>query len=171
MNKYKNVPGGNRGAYTNNLQRNYSLDPVNTVLERVPNVRVSGDGYRGDCPNGHRSKGSLSIIRRDDGTPWIECWSGCEKEEILRGLGLEWKDLFWRQDFHRMTPQEKREIRGKAKQSGWKTALELLPLEISVVEIAAVQLTTGKPLDLADHKRLELAAKRISNARQVLCGS
>jgi hypothetical protein len=46
-----------------------------------------------------------------------------------------------------------------------------LPLEISVVECAAVQLTTGKPLDLADHKRLGLASKRISNARQVLCGS
>jgi hypothetical protein len=145
------------------------LDPVNTVLQCVENVRPAGEGYRGDCPNGHRSRGNLSIIRRDDGTPWITCFAGCEKEDILRGLGLEWKDLFWRQDYHRMTPSEKREIREKAQQSGWKTALELLPLEIAVIECAAVQLSKGKPLNLADHKRLELAAKLVNSAKAVLC--
>jgi hypothetical protein len=159
-----------RGAEKNTQHRNYSLDPLNTVLERVENLRISGDGWRGDCPNGHRSRGSLSILQRDDGTPWIECWSGCDKDQILQGLGLEWKDLFWRKDYHRMTPQEKREIRDKARQAGWKTVLEILPLETLIVQIASVDLLQGKPLSEADHLRLELAVKRISSARAVLCG-
>jgi hypothetical protein len=151
-------------------ERNFNLDPVNTVLERVENVRVSGNGYRGDCPNGHRSRGNLSIIRRDDGTPWITCFAGCETEDVLHTLGLEWKDLFWRQDYHRMTPQEKREIRGKARQSGWKTALELLPLEIAVVECTAVKLAKGQALNESDMARLILAGERIRSVWAVLCG-
>lgn len=174
MNRNENAgPRGRRSGANGlqqNLQRNYSLDPMNAVLAACENVRPAGKGYRADCPNGHRSRGSLSILRRDDGTPWIECWSGCDKEQILQGLSLEWKDLFWRQDYHRMTPQEKREIREKVKQSGWKTALELLPLEILIVQMASVDLLREKPLNEADHLRLEQAVKLISSAKAVLCG-
>ena len=168
MNKHKNAPAANRGENQKTLHRNYSLDPLNTVLERVQNVRVSGKSYRGDCPNEHRSRGNLSIFRRDDGTPWIECWSGCDKEEVLRGLGLEWKDLFWRQDYHRMTPQERREYSQKVQYSAMISALELVPPEMTIVACVGVDLSKGKLLNLADHKRLELAIDRVNTAIQCM---
>lgn len=173
MSRYKNASGVNGGTFQNHnperLQPNYSLNPLNRLLERVENVRASGKGYRGDCPNGHRSKGSLAISESDEGAVLMHCHSECSALEVLHGLGLKMKDLFPMQDYHRMTPQQQREIREKSKQSGWKAALELLPLEIAVVECAAVQLRKGKPLNLTDHRRLEQAAKHLNSAKAVLC--
>jgi hypothetical protein len=171
MNRYEKAPTVNRGANQNTQHRNYSLNPVNTVLERFDNPRISGSGWRVDCPTGHRSRGTLSVTEGDDGRALLFCHAGCTIDEILAGLGLQKQDLYIRQDPVNATPQQKREWREKVRQSGWKIALELLPLEILIVQCAAVQLTTGKPLNLADHKRLELASKRISSARQVLCES
>jgi len=168
--RYENAPDGNRGTSKTNLQTNYSLNPLNTLLERVENVRVSGKGYRADCPNGHRSRGSLSIKELDEGSVLLHCHSGCSCLDVLHGLGLEMKDLFPMQDYHRMTPSEQQEIRNKSHQSGWKTALELLPLEIAIVECAAVQLAKGEPMSQADHQRLELAGVRVNSAKAVLCG-
>jgi hypothetical protein len=169
-NKYAPTHCGSRGANQRTLQPNYSLNPLNTLLERVENVRVSGKGYRADCPNGHRSKGSLVISESDEGSVLMHCHSGCSSLEVLHGLGLEMKDLFPQQNINCMTPQERREYSQKVRQSGWKTALELLPIEIAVIECAAVQLSKGKPLNLADHKRLELAAKLVNSTMAVLCG-
>jgi hypothetical protein len=175
MNKYKNASGVSGGTFQNHnperLQPNYSLNPLNRLLEQAENVRYAGEGYRADCPNGHRSRGSLAIKESDEGSVLLHCHSGCSSLEVLHGLGLEMKDLFPMQDYDRMTPQQKREIREKVRQSRWKTALELLPLEIAVIECAAVQLTKGKPLNLADHKRLEQAAKLVNETKVVLCES
>ena len=168
MNRHENAPATNRDA-KQNIQRNYSLNPVNTVLERVENIRVSGNGYRADCPTGHRSRSTLMISEGDDGRALLYCHAHCSKDEIRIGLGLEWQDLFVRQDPVNMTPQQRREYRDKVRQSGWKTALELLPLEILIVQIASVDLLRGKPLNEADHLRLERAVKLISNAKAVLC--
>jgi len=79
------------------------------------------------------------------------------------------QDLFARKDPVNMTPQQRREYRDKVRQSAWKTALELLPLEILIVQTASVDLLRGKPLNAADHLRLERAVKLITNAKVVLC--
>jgi hypothetical protein len=140
------------------------------TLERFDNPRISGSGWRVDCPTGHRSRGTLSVTEGDDGRALLYCHAGCTLDEILAGLGLQKQDLYIRQDPVNATSQQKREWRDKAKQSAWKAALELLPLEIAVIECAAVQLSKGKPLNLADHKRLELAAKLVNSTMAVLCG-
>ncbi len=168
MNRNDNAPAANQGANHNN-QRNYSLNPVNTVLERVENIRVSGNGYRANCPTGHRSRSTLMISEGDDGRALLWCHAGCTLDEIVIGLGLLKQYLFARQDPVNMTPQQRREYRDKVRQSAWKTALELLPLEILIVQIASVNLLRGKPLNEADHLRLERAAKLITNAKVVLC--
>jgi hypothetical protein len=171
MDRYENGPAvtSNRTTNQNTLQRNYSLNPLNEVLARCEDVRPAGEGYRANCPNEHRSRGSLAIREADNGSVLIHCHSGCSALEVLHGLGLELSDLFVNQNPATMTPQQRREYRDKVRQSGWKTALELLPLEISIVECAAVQLLKGKPLNEADHLRLEQAGRCISSARVVLC--
>jgi len=169
MNRNENAPAVNRGANLNN-QRNYSLNPVNIVLERVENIRVSGNFYRADCPTGHRSRSTLMISEGDDGRALLWCHAGCTFDEIVTGLGLQKQDLFARQDPANMTPQQRQEYRDKVRQSGWKTALALLTLETRIVEIASVQLLKGSPLNVPDHLRLELAGERIRSAKAVLCG-
>lgn len=159
----------NRGVNRNqNYQRNYSLNPLNTVLERLDNPRPSGNNWRAACPTGHRSKFALAISEGDDGRALVYCHAGCSVDEIVSGLGLQKQDLFAQQDPVNMTPQQRREYRDKVRQSGWRTALEVLPLEINVLQIAAVQLLKGQPLNEADHLRLELAGERIRSAWAVL---
>ncbi len=172
MNRNRNAPtrGWSRGANQNTRHTNYSLNPLNTVLAACENVRHAGDVYRGDCGNEHRSSGSLAISEADDGSVLVFCHSGCSQLEAVHGLGMELADLFPRQDPATMAPQQRREYREKARQSGLITALELLPMEISIVACANVQLKKGIPLNDTDTLRLELADKRISSARAVLCG-
>ena len=71
MNKYKNASGVSGGTFQDHnperLQPNYSLNPLNRLLVGLDNIRPSGKGYRADCPNDHRSRGSLAISESDEG--------------------------------------------------------------------------------------------------------
>lgn len=147
------------------------MNPLNTILESLDNPRKFSEGYRAACPaHQGKSQSSLSIREADEGKVLLHCFAGCSSLEVVQSLGLKLSDLFERPPAN-MTPQEKRERRRHAKQSQWKAALRYLPLEIAVLEIAAVQLAKGEPLNGADHLRLELAGKRITSALAVLCGS
>lgn len=170
MNRYKNVrPLGRKpDAYQNTLHRHYNLNPLNQVLAGLENIRPAGKGYRADCPNGHRNRGSLAISESDEGAVLMHCHSGCSCLEVLHGLGLEMKDLFPRQNINRMTPQERREYSQKVQFSALISALELVPPEMNIVACAGVDLSKGKPLDLADHRRLELAIQRVNTAIQYM---
>ncbi len=144
--------------------------PIDLLLGRLESARPYGEGYRADCPNGHRSRGSLSIKQGDDGRVLFHCFSGCSALEVVHGLGLELADLFERPVTEDMTPEELKRHRRAIKVSQWKAALDFLPTEIFIVQIAAVQIGKGEPLCVEDHFRLELAGKRLTSARDVLCG-
>ena len=161
------VFNANSGSSSVNTNR---FNPLNRILERCENIRPSGDGYRADCPYGHRSRGSLSIKQADDGRVLLHCFSGCSALEVMHGLGLELKDLFERPITTNLTPEELKRHKRAIKQSQWKAALDFLPKEIFIVQIAAVQIGKEEPLNVEDHLRLELAGKRLTSAREVLCG-
>jgi len=144
--------------------------PINLVLDRLDNVRPTGEGYRADCPNGHRSRGNLSIKQTDDGTVLLHCFSGCSALEVVHGLGLELKDLFEKPVTDYTKPEEIKRCRRMVKEGQWRAALEFLPLEIHIIQIAAVQIGRGESLSVEDHLRLELAGKRLTSAKAVLCG-
>lgn len=46
------------------------------------------------CPCHDDRTPSLSVTEGDDGRVLITCHAGCEREEVVRSLGLEWRDLF-----------------------------------------------------------------------------
>jgi hypothetical protein len=170
MDRYEKAPTVNRGTNQNKLH-SHSSTPINLFLDHRPNARKYGEGYRDACPaHEGKSRSTLSIKEGDDGRVLLHCFAGCSALDVVHSLGLELSDLFERPPAN-MTPQEKRKIRQLAKQGQWKTALGFLPLEIAVLEIAAVQLANDEPLNEADHLRLELAGKRITSAKVVLCGS
>ena len=94
-------------------------------------------------------------------------FSGCSALEVVHGLGLELADLYdqpigIKPQFAKRSPAEIKEYRLKA-------AFEYLPMEVLIVQLASVDLLSGKPLDEADHLRLELAVERITSAKAVLC--
>jgi hypothetical protein len=145
-----------------------NLNPLNQILAGLENIRPAGKGYRADCPNGHRNRGSLSISESDEGAVLMHCHSGCSCLEVLHGLGLEMKDLFPQQHLHLMTPQERREYSQKVQFSTLISALELVSPEMNIVACVGVDLSKGKPLDLTDHRRLELAIQRVNTAIQYM---
>ncbi len=71
---------------------------VARVLDRLRNVRSSGDGWTALCPTPTHedTRNSLSVAMGDDGRVLIKCHAGCESDTVVRALGLEWPDLFTR---------------------------------------------------------------------------
>ena len=100
----------------------------------------------------------------------INCFSGCSVYEVLQTLGLELKDLYEQPITKNATPKDVAQRRLAIKKAEMTAALSFLPLEIYIVQIAAIQVGKGKPLSEEDHIRLELAGKRITSAMAVLCG-
>jgi len=143
--------------------------PIDLLLDHLDNARPLREGYRANCPNGHRSLGGLSIKEGDDGRVLLHCFSGCSALEVVHALGLELKDLFERPVTANMSPEDQKRHKRAIKVSQWKTALDFLPMEIFIVQIAAVHIGKGEPLNVEDHLRLELAGKRLTSAREVLC--
>jgi hypothetical protein len=68
--------------------------PIDLVVSKLHGVRRSGAGYVALCPYHHDSEPSLSINEGEDGRVLINCFADCEREEIVKAIGLEWKDLF-----------------------------------------------------------------------------
>jgi len=148
----------------------HAASPINLLLGRLDNPRKYGQGYRAACPaHEGTSRSSLSIREADDGRVLLHCFAGCGVINVVQSLGLETKDLFERSITANMTFEEKVRIRQLAKQSQWKAAIKSLPLEIRIIEFAAVDLANGRPLSEPDRQRLILASKRIRSAKVVLC--
>ena len=142
---------------------------MQALLERLDDVRPTGDGFRANCPAGnHRSKGCLSVAERDDGAVLINCFAGCTPLAVLDAIGLEMRDLF-PQPIGELSPMQRRERLRFAQTANWKAALSVLEQEFSVLEIAHHQLASGQPLNETDFERVQLAGKRILGAKAVLC--
>jgi hypothetical protein len=98
----------------------------------------------------------------------VYCHAGCSLDEVLARLGLQRKDLYARQDPANATPQERREYRDKVRQSGWRTAFDILVEEGLVMQIYSVDLHQERPCSRDNHIRFELAVERIQIAMETL---
>lgn len=56
--------------------------------------RRAGAGWQAQCPAHEDRLPSLSLREGDDGRVLIHCFAGCESREVLRVLGLEFRDLY-----------------------------------------------------------------------------
>ena len=75
---------------------NPSAKPIQQVLDLLDNVRPSGNGWTALCPAHGDRNNSLSAGQGKDGRVLIYCHAGCDAPDILAALGLEFNDLFAR---------------------------------------------------------------------------
>jgi 5S rRNA maturation endonuclease (ribonuclease M5) len=69
-----------------------TLDQFLEKLEEYGEVRPSGNGYVACCPAHEDSEPSLGVTEAD-GKILLNCYAGCENEEIVKALELTWGDL------------------------------------------------------------------------------
>lgn len=74
--------------------RTEALRPmIDVILTRLANVRPNGKGFTARCPAHEDRDPSLSITDTGDRI-LLHCHAGCEVQDILDAIGLEWSDLF-----------------------------------------------------------------------------
>jgi hypothetical protein len=147
---------------------NAQLRPgIDGLLARLERVQKTGNGWRANCPNGHKSRGSLSITQADDGRVLLHCFAGCATADVLGALGLSVSDLMPERLAH-PTPKQRDEARERFRRNGiWATA-GVIEREAGVVVVAAGDVLQGRALDDADMARLIDAGQRIVQARATL---
>jgi hypothetical protein len=74
------------------------VSAIDNVLDRLERVRKGGNGWYARCPAHDDRNPSLKLALGDSGRVLLSCKVGCRTEDILASLGLEWGDLFERDD-------------------------------------------------------------------------
>lgn len=67
---------------------------LDELLDKLEQVRRSGNGYVALCPAHDDSEPSLSVREADDQL-LLKCHSGCTNEDIVRALKIEMSDLYF----------------------------------------------------------------------------
>ncbi len=129
------------------------------ILAQCEKVRETGHGkWIARCP-GHDDKSpSLAIKECDDGRVLVHCFAGCEVEDVLASIGLQFSDIMPEKvgTEHSYRPQE------------WinaKDALATLDHESLVVAIIGADFIKRESLDDETWDRLATAVNRINSAR------
>jgi hypothetical protein len=142
--------------------------PIDKILERLPDAKPYGKGYRATCPNEHRSKFSLSFSEAEDGRVLLKCFSGCSAAEVLHTLGLELADLFERPTETEKTPRPSWQQRELIKMRQWKACRPDFVGEVNILLSVAGQAYHGYPISKEDKVRTERAARIIRKTLEYL---
>ncbi len=140
---------------------------IDALVGRLQRVQKTGNGWRADCPSGHKTHGTLSIAQGDDGRALLHCFAGCAVADVLGALGLSMADVMperLRDD----SPDARRAARERFRLASVSAAAGVLALEVELVLIAAADTAQGIPLTDADLARLAEGVERITAAREVL---
>lgn len=76
---------------------------LDVFLSRLENVKHRNGTYKCRCPaHDDNSKDSLSVGIGDDGQRLIlKCWAGCASLDVISAIGLDWQDLYPKEDHYR----------------------------------------------------------------------
>ena len=135
------------------------MSALNTVLSQLDKVqRVGNDKYKALCP-AHNDKSPSLAIKDSDGKLLLHCFAGCQTEDVLAAIGLDFNDIMPEKSNHNFTRDKKPFY-----------ALEILriiKLEATLVSIFASDMSKGLALNSKDKTRLLLATSRINHAYEV----
>ena len=140
---------------------------IDALLHRLERVQRSGQGWRADCPNGHRVRGTLSVAQGDDGRVLLHCFAGCNTADVLGALGLTLGDVM-PERIRDESPEGRRAARERFRLASVTAAVGVIERETRIVHLAGCDLLRGEVLDAADVQRLGEAVERIGAAREVL---
>lgn len=136
---------------------------ADALLARLDHVKRTGPGrWLARCP-GHADRSpSLSIRELEDGRILLHDFAGCDVEQIIGAIGLDFDALF---------PERPIEY-GKRERRPFNAGdvLEIIASETTLVAVAACNLRQGIVLSDADHERLLLASERLNEARRLANG-
>jgi hypothetical protein len=134
------------------------------VLSRLDGVIGTGDGrWSARCPAHDDRSPSLSL--RDAGDRLlIHCHAGCHPEDVLRALGLGWRDLHtgdrWAAADHAgvmaASHLAARERARRAARIGYDPAHERL-----IVQYARDDMRAGRELSIESRARVQIAVQRL----------
>jgi hypothetical protein len=77
---------------TSARHRFYTASAIARMLEG--SIKRKNGSYQCKCPSHNDGVASLSVGTGRNGDTLINCQAGCDKRDVVRALGLEWKDLF-----------------------------------------------------------------------------
>ena len=140
---------------------------IDALLHRLERVQRSANGWRADCPNGHKTHGTLSVAQGDDGRLLLHCFAGCSAADVLGALGLALADVMperLRDD----SPEGRRTARERFRLASMTAAAGVILREARIVLLAGCDLLHGQALPPDDVQRLGEAVERIEAAREVL---
>jgi hypothetical protein len=140
---------------------------IDALLHRLERVQRSGQGWRADCPNGHKTHGTLSLAQGDDGRLLLHCFAGCSTADVLGALGLTLGDVM-PERLRDESPEGRRTARERFRLASMTAAAGVIERETRIVHLAGCDLLRGEVLDAADVQRLGEAVERIEAAREVL---
>lgn len=126
--------------------------------------KTAPDCWIARCPAHEDREPSLSIRELDDGTVLLRCYAGCSAVAVVHAIGLELHDLFPpRPAAHHHGPVPR-------SQRPYLTMSEMITLlrhSVTVVAIAAEDLSTGKPLSPEDLEAMRTAAERLHSVLEM----
>lgn len=146
--------------------RVHGTTPLHRLLDRLDDVRSTGDGHVARCPGHDDRRPSLSISEGRDGRVLVHCFGGCPASDVLAAVGLTLGDLFpQRLPDHRLSLDDRRLMSDRSRLARWRAGWNAVMTETAVIEVAAREIVTGNALADGDVQRVTLAAERISAAR------
>lgn len=135
-----------------------SVSPIDTLLPRLDGVRQTGpDRWIAKCPAHKDRSPSLSLRQCDDGRVLIHCFAGCETNNVLTAVGLEFQDLYPPRRVDHYIPRERRPFDAV-------DVLRCLSREALILIGASAKLLAGETLSQADFDRLQICAYRLLDA-------
>lgn len=140
---------------------------IDALLARLERAQKTGNGWRADCPNGHKARGALSVTQGDSGAILLHCFAGCSAADVLGALGLTLADVM-PERLRDESPEARRAARERFRLASAGAASAVLARESAVVLLAAHDMLKDKPLSRDDTQRLGEAAERIALAREAL---
>ncbi len=97
---------------------------IENILSRLEKVKSVGNGkFKTLCPAHNDSSPSLAVSDMGDKV-LIKCWAGCQVDDILTAIGLEWSDLF----LDSISSESKVHYRQKNEIKEFKHALTILQI-------------------------------------------
>lgn len=133
------------------------------LLARLEGVRPAGDGrWYARCPAHDDKSPSLSI--RDTGEKvLLHCFTGCDPEDVLTAVSLDWSDLY--PDRWECAAKRPNEAARKAAKR-IEASLDPLDIERGILAIGSADIKAGKELSIEDRARLQVALERVQAARE-----
>ncbi len=135
---------------------------IETLISRLDGVKETGHGkYVARCPAHDDKSPSLAIKECGDGRILIHDFAGCETEDVLAAIGLEFSDVMperigTEHSYKRMRqPFDARQV------------LATLDHESLVVSIIGADFLEHKDIDEDTWSRLGAAVSRINSARSL----